>query len=179
MAYPMSTHSKSERAGAGGNPEGAGCWAKVPLFPPGLVLVSYLPSYISLSTIFVCTAAACLTLKPGSSNSLGQPFHPSLRQFLVQLLLLLPQNRNTFLLAPVMWPLVHTHCFRQPFFYSPLSTHVSHFQNSKGEDNLCWSQLCLFIPSNSSIVSTSTNFGSLPSHAVTWVISHYLLHSHQ
>lgn len=117
--------------------EGAGCWAKAHLFPPGLMPVPYLLSHISLSIIFVCTSATRTTLKPGSKNSLGQPFHPSLSQFLVQLLLLLPQNRKIFLLAPVMWPLVHTPWFRPPFFYGLLNTHVSHFQNSEGEDNLC------------------------------------------
>lgn len=152
-------------------PEGAGCWARARLVPPALVLVPYLLSHISLSIIFVCTSAARTTLKPGSRNSLGQSPHPSFSQFLVHLLLLLPQNGKIFLFAPVMSPLVHTPWFRQPFFYGLLNSHVRHFQHSRGEDNLCYFELWLFTPSNSSVVPTSTpDLRSSPSHAGTRVI---------
>lgn len=70
---------------------------------------------------FLC-ASAHTPLKVGSRNSLGQPFHCYLSQFLVQHLLLLLQNRKIFLLAQVMQPLVDTPWFRQPFTsWTPMS----------------------------------------------------------
>lgn len=123
----------------------------------------HFPTLFLSPTFFFVHICTHTTLKPGSRNSLGQLFPPYLSQFLVQHLLLLPQNRKIFLLAQVTWPLVHTPWSRQPFPSGPLNTHVSHFQTS--EDTLCWPELCLFIPSNSS--SSTTDSTSLPSGAMS------------
>lgn len=118
----------------GGGKKNRRCWMLGKgSFVPTRSHAASLP-FFSLHRFFVCICTHT-TLKPGSRNSLGQPFHPSLSQFLVKHLLLLLQKGKIFPLAQVMRPLIHTPWFRQPFTSGLPNTHISHLQNSG--DTLC------------------------------------------
>lgn len=122
--------------------------------------------FFSLHRFFVCICTHT-TLKPGSRNSLGQPFHPSLSQFLVKHLLLLLQKGKIFPLAQVMRPLIHTPWFRQPFTSGLLNTYISHLQNS-GDTLSC---------ASSSPVTPPPAQIPHPCPQEQWVIPHHLPHS--